>query len=215
MNQEFFADIFIWISNLIFFLSLVPQIFLNKKIQTTSGLSDLFLLGNMNSVIANLGYTFSVDLPLVYKIMNPIYALAVFALVFQRFRYSDFEFNKKVFLLFGINLIFILSFVVLTVLSVPVLGWFLGWVPIGISLCKKVPQIFKIHRTKSVHGFSLGFILLSLGAYLFEIIGVLALNLPTQVLYQDLKGISVYVIFLVQFVLYKKNSQIEGLPENA
>lgn len=214
MSQNFFASAFIWISNLIFFFSLIPQIFLNKRLHSTSGLSDLFLLGNMNSVIANLGYTFCTHLPLVYKIMNPFYAFAVFILIFQRFKYFDLQRDKNVLILFCINLTLILVIFNLIIFKTTSFAWLLGWIPILISLWKKVPQIFKIQKTKSVYGFSLGFILLSLAAYVFEILGVLVLALPIQVLFQDLKGISVYVIFLVQFVLYRKNSQVEELSCN-
>lgn len=215
MSQEFFANVFIWISNLIFFFSLIPQIFLNKKLCSTFGLSDLFLLGYMNSVIANLGYTFCTDLPLVYKIMNPLYAFAVFTLIFQRFKYFCVQRDRKTLILFCVNLVLILIVSILIFFKKISVTWFLGWIPILISLWKKIPQIFKIQRTKSVYGFSLGFILLSLFACFFEILGVIFLKLPVQVLFQDLKGISVYMIFLVQFILYRKNSQLEGITENA
>jgi len=82
----------------------------------------------------------------------------------------------------------------------------LGWLPVAIGTWKKFPQMFKIYWEKSVEGFSLGFILICILAYSFEMFAGFVLGLPLQILANDFRGLFAYLVFLFQFFLYKKRS---------
>ncbi len=198
------ANTFISAANLIFILSLLPQIILNYKIRSTKGLSDLFILASLNGQFSYLIYAFSKDLPVIYKIINPIYALLFLVVIFQRFYYSDkTKKDKKILRLYSINVLVLVYLFYLIYFQGASLVNIIGWVPVGIGLCKKVPQMFKVYRAKSVHGFSMFFILLSLFSYFLETIAGLILNLPAPVLMNGLRGFLVNLVFLFQFKLYK------------
>ena len=206
-SQNFIANFFVYIANIIFFISFIPQIFINYKLKTTKGLSDLFILGYLISSFSDFCFIFSSNLPFVYRITSPFYLFFIIILVIQRFYYFDYKKDRKFLFLCAINILFFLILIFLFLNYSNKIGWFLGWVPIFISLIKKIPQILKIYVKKTVFGFSLLFILINFTGYLFEIVGALILELPVQVIITDFKGVFVYLIFLFQFVLYKNNSK--------
>ena len=47
-------EIIPWIVNICYVGALIPQIFLNYKVKSTRGLSDLYLLGYLNGYAINL-----------------------------------------------------------------------------------------------------------------------------------------------------------------
>ena len=199
----FFANLLIIISNLFFVLSLIPQILLNYKIKSTNGLSDLFILTLLNSSYFYLVYSFSNNLPIVYKVVNITYLVLICLIIFQRFKYS--KNNEKKFLFFYMFNILILFIVTcLIYLKFLAYAYLIGWIPVGIGIWKKVPQIFKIYRRKSVHGFSFYFILISLISNFFEVLGNFCLNLPIPMIVNNFRGILVNLVFLGQFLLYKQ-----------
>ena len=124
--QTFLANIVIWISSILFVVSLIPQIFLNHKLKTASGWNDFFILGKLNSLICILGYTFFTALPLAYKILNPVYFAFVLIIVFQRFYYLDYKKEKKVLLLYFANILLIAGMIGLTIFKISAAIPFLG-----------------------------------------------------------------------------------------
>ncbi|MFH1461572.1 MAG: PQ-loop repeat-containing protein [bacterium] len=204
LTKILLANILIFIANLIFILSLFPQILLNYKIRSTKGLSDLFILASLNGQFSYLIYSFIKDLPFIYKIINPIYAFLFSIIIFQRFYYSDGSSKDKFILRFYIINLFILIYLSYLIFNgLTTLGSLLGWIPLGIGLWKKVPQILKVYKTKSVYGFSLFCIILSLISYMFEASAGFMLDLPVPVLLNDLRGFFINFLFLFQFWTYK------------
>ena len=69
----------------------------------------------------------------------------------------------------------------------------------------QIPQVVKVFLEKSVHGFS--FSLVSLVAFgdAIELIVALLLGLPAPTLFNDFRGILIYVIFSLQFWYYKES----------
>ncbi|MBD3272820.1 hypothetical protein GF385_00515 [Candidatus Dependentiae bacterium] len=204
ITRVFIANFFVLVANLIFMLSLLPQIFLNYRIKSTKGLSDIFILASLNGQFSYLVYAFIKDLPFIYKIINPIYAFLLSIIIFQRFYYSDKSLNdKKILRIYLLNIFILFSIAFFIFTGLTNLGYLLGWIPVGIGLWKKVPQMFKVYKAKSVYGFSLFFIVLSLLSYTFETSAGLILNLPAPVLFNDLRGFFVNLVFLMQFWVYK------------
>ena len=205
-DQEFICNSVIWIIKIIFLFSVFPQIVLNYKLKTARGLSDLFILGSLAGQTSYIGYAFYANLPLVYKIMNPIYSASLLFLAIQRLYYTNVVDRKKI-LFFYISIFSVMSFLmVLAFNGNSFAGSFLGWFPMGTGFFKKLPQIFKIYLQKTIKGFSFGFILLNITAYIFEMFAAIFLNLPLQVIANDLKNIFLFSIFLFQFFLYSKCS---------
>ena len=212
LTDIFLANSIIWIINIIFFISLVPQLLLNYRLKVGTGLADSFILGSLLGQFSYVAYSFSANLPLVYRIMNPIYLILLFLLVFQRFYYSSSIERKKMFFKYSVILILIFMIIFLSISKNHFYCNLLGWLPVGTGLFKKMPQIMKVYFRKSVEGFSLGFIYLNIVGYVFEMFAALFLNLPLQVIVNDLKNIIIFSIFLGQFFLYKKaNKEIEDL----
>ncbi len=204
LTKILLANFFILLANIIFIISLLPQIHLNYKIRSTKGLSDIFILASLNGQFSYLVYAFIKDLPLIYRVINPIYAFLLFIIIYQRFSYSDGSIKDKNILriyLFNVLVLIFVSYLIIT--GATSLGYLLGWIPVGIGLWKKVPQMFKVYKSKSVYGFSLFFIVLSLLSYTFETSAALILDLPAPILLNDFRGFFVNFIFLLQFWIYK------------
>lgn len=210
LSRIIFANILIFIANFIFLFSLIPQIILNHKIRSTKGLSDIFILASLNGQFSYLIYAFTTNLPLIYRLINPIYAFLLLIIIFQRFYYSDQKkhicYDKKILKVYSINIIFLIYVSYLIFSGVTSLGYLIGWVPVGIGLWKKFPQILKVHRAKSVYGFSFFFILFSLFSYVCETVAAILLKLPVQVLMNDLRGLFINLVFIIQFWLYSQKS---------
>ena len=204
LDCNFFANFAIWMANIIFFISYLPQVFLNYKLKSTKGLSDLFILIGMHGQLACLAYAFSANLPMVYKVMMPLMTFSYMLLVLQRFLYSSYRTDKRILLIYLFNILIAFSIVIIAVLVYNPLGIFLGWISIFTGLWKKIPQMIKIFFAKSVEGFSLGYIAISISGYFFEMVAAFALGLPAQILFNDLRGLSIYMIFLLQFIFYNK-----------
>lgn len=203
-TKALLANFLVLFANIIFMVSLLPQIFLNYKIRSTNGLSDLFIFASLNGQFSYLIYAFIKDLPTIYKIINPIYAFLYLIIIFQRFYYSNLNPKEKVVLrLYSLN-IFVLLYLAYIIFSERnSIGNILGWIPVSIGLWKKVPQIFKVYKAKSVYGFSLFFIILSLVSYSCETIAGIILKLPAPVLFNDLRGVIVNIVFLAQFWIFQ------------
>ena len=203
-SKIFFANFLILLANSIFVFSLIPQISLNHRIKSTKGLSDFFILITLNCQFIYLIYTFIADLPLIYKIINPIYAVLVLIIIFQRFYFLDKSNSEKgVLRFYGFNVCALIFFAKFIFDGHPDFAYQLIWFPIMIGLWKKVPQIFKVYQTKSVYGFSLLFIILSCSSCLLETFAGIILDLPLPVLLNGTKGILINLIFIIQFWLYK------------
>ncbi len=204
-DHYFFANITIWISCFIFAASMVPQIVMNYRLKSTTGLSDLYLLAILNTQTCYVGFTFSVDLPLVYKVMNVLYAVLFFIIIFHNFFYYKNNKNNRFLKIYVLNIVISIFIVFYAIVYSVNLGHILGWIPIFVHLIERVPQVYKVHSLKSVRGFSLYFVLINLLAFSFEGFSAWILKLPSQILYGDLKGIAFCLVFLLQFYLYKNN----------
>jgi uncharacterized protein with PQ loop repeat len=208
IDQYFFPYLAIWIVNIGFFVSLIPQILLNYRLKTTKGLSDLFLLATLNGQFGYLSFTFYANLPLIYKVMNSCYFIAILIIIAQRFLYSQNQLKEKRILNFYL-LNFLLGLIFIFI--APKISWgisFLGWFPVVLGFWKKWPQVIKIYKEKSVVGFSFLFVLVSICAYLFEMVAGIILKLPLPIIFNDLKGVFVYLIFLVQFMVYRDRGYV-------
>ncbi|MBD3272816.1 hypothetical protein GF385_00495 [Candidatus Dependentiae bacterium] len=199
MNFKLF---FPWTAQVIFFLAILPQVFLNFKQKSTKGLSDFLLIGYFNAYIFYLFYVFSLNLPLAYRIMIPFSFAAVLILIFQRFYYSVFsDFNLKLFYFF--NLLIILFFIPVAIKNNFIIGHIAGWLMMLAWAVYQIPQVIKNYKLRSVNGLSFAWLtILGLGD-LIEFAVALFFKLPPQTYLNNLRGIIIYLVFCFQFLRFK------------
>jgi hypothetical protein len=198
----FIAHSFIAFSWIILLLATVPQFYLNMKLKAGTGISDEMLLGQYNLYVTGLCFIYGTNMPLLYKIMSPLSIAMFFLLIFQRL-YYNFAQNGHIFLtLFLINTALFIFLYPFTVWYPYQLGLFCGWVSFGMQFVYQLPQIAKIVNTKTVHGFSFGFMLLTTVAYCFEFIAAIILKMPYVVYANDLRAILIFFIFCFLFWYY-------------
>lgn len=205
LSSSLLKTFIIWVINISFIFAVFPQIILNKKRKTTKGLSDLYLVSYFNGYAVNLFYVFSLNFNLAYKTRAILAIFAVGYLLWQRFYYdSNFLNLKTKILYFGDFLLLIISG--LLILQYPINGGNIaGWALVGIWTFYQLPQILKIYKTKSVAGFSFLLVTLIGIGNIIELLMAFVLKLPIQTYLIDLRGIIIYVIFILQFYLYSAN----------
>jgi hypothetical protein len=204
LSNDTFATILVGTALFVLTVSLFFQVFHNFRIKTTKGFGDLFILGLLNMQACYIGFTFARDLPLVYKIINPIYGSLIVILIVQRFMYLRQYKNNKILPIYLLNILFAIGIVLYAIKYSLFLGNMLGWIPIFIALINEVGQGTRVHLAKSVVGLNPYFILGTITAYVFELISVIILGLPVQVMCTDIKSILVYSFFFLQFLIYRK-----------
>lgn len=202
-----FAQITIWIVNLLYFLAILPQIWLNYKLKSTKGLSDFMLLGYMLGYGSQVYYNFCLGLPNGYKVMAPFGLFGVLIMIFQRIYYHKTDLDL-VFLTCAITIwcIFILGIPIAFIYPI-ITGHIAGWITTVAWSVYQIPQAFKIYQQKSVKGLSLPFILILGLGILIETISGFILHLPMPTIFNNIRSISAYVIFLgIYFYYMKKNN---------
>ena len=200
-----FAQIMIWVVNIIYFTALIPQIWLNYKLRSTNGLSDYMILGYMAGYIAQMYYNFCLDLPSGYKVIVPFALFGVLIMTFQRIYYHKHKGSSDLFFLSATIACWVIS-----ILAIPFAfkypketGYVCGWITTCIWSTYQIPQAVKIYKNKSVTGLSLPFTLLLGLGILTETISGFILNLPMPTIFNNLRSITSYIIFLAIYFYYR------------
>lgn len=196
----------IWLAQILYFICFIPQIVVNYRLKSGKGLNDLFMLAYLNTLLALLFYTFCLDLPAAYKFMYPLQTLATIVLIFQRLFYDSFNEAKYYWFLYGLNLIIPLLLVPYASTHCNIVGHITGWIFCAIGLVNQLPLVLKIMRTKSVEGISFNFLLITGIAGIIESYTVIKLGLPLQTILGALRVVAFFVIFCIQFLLYKNKN---------
>jgi hypothetical protein len=200
MEAFFTGSVLLWIVNIAYCVSLLPQVFLNHKIKTTGGLSDLYLLGYFSGYFLNMFYVYILNFNFAYKAIAPFSFFIVTFMIFQRFFYKD-SFNIKFYIM---NLLLLAAYVGVFFLNPFKAGHLAGWLLVGIWSLYQIPQVITIFSRKSVEGFSLILVtLLGIGNIIELVMGVL-LQFPMQSILIAFRGLVFFLIFGFQFWLYKK-----------
>lgn len=193
----------VWLLNGIYFIAILPQIFLNYKLKSTRGLNDTMLFMYLVGYIADTIYAYALDLPFGYKVFVPAGLIATAYMLVQRVTYTTgaipiaFKLWSGLIAMGGAIALFATT-------QYPILmGHVGGWVSTLLFGTYQIPQIIQVYKRKSVHGLSLFFILtLGLGTSL-ELFASLVLNLPLPSLITGIRGVTIYSLFLLFFYWYK------------
>ena len=206
LTQNLITAAAIWIFHIMAVVSILPQILLNYKLKSTAGLSNTYISIYLSGYFFHLFYVFCLDLPIAYKVINPLLFSLVLVLAFQRFFYSkDKAWNHPI-KLYSMNF-FIISFLIVLAINFPIkIGHLAGWISVAIWTVYQLPQVFKIYSKKSIEGFSFAAVSCSGFQNFLEFAAVLALGLPLQSIFVALRGIIFFAIFCFQFWIYKNKS---------
>ena len=198
-----FVDVAMWVVLFFYVACFIPQIIKNIQLRSTHGLSQSSILTFFVAHTFLLYYTFLMNLLLPYKVVAPLQFVGISIIVVQRFYYHGLLANK--WFLWGVISTFIAAvFCVPLVWLQPILlGKVSGWIALSFFTLQPIPQIIKVHKEKSVHGFSFGFVTLIGVAAICECIIVLIKGLPVQTLMMTIRSMVIYLIFCVQFWRYK------------
>lgn len=197
-------EILLWLSLTFYTVCFFPQIVKNYRAKSTEGLSDLFLLSYYIAYGAMLYYIFHCNLTLPYKIILPIEMTVLTSMIMQKLYYHGFAQNKWFFIQFlSLNAIMI-GLYPISLYCPYEFGMAGGWVAFVFFAIYPIPQVLKLYRTKSVEGFSFGFISVQALAFLSEGIVAVIKQLPLPTLFMVAKGFVFYAIFSYQFWLYRK-----------
>ena len=210
-NIEIFLSSLMWFVYLLFSYSLLSQIFLNLKRKKLSGMDSNFLLLTFVLQIILCLYSYLQDLPLVYKVMNPIYLFLILILFGQRFYFLKSKKNRRKFLHDISRNLFFMGLVLIFFSFSPFKKDMIGWLFVGINALKNSLQAFKIYSRKSVRGLSFSFLMMTTFSYFIEMILALLMGLPIQIIFNDFKSIFIYCIMLCMYNVYKnkKNKEVK------
>lgn len=196
--------ILFWIAQIFYTACFIPQVRVNFRLKSGTGISDLFLLGYLNAYLFLLFYIFGVGLPVAYKIMVPMQTFFTVVLILQRLVYDKSASAKFFWFLYSANCLFFIPFIPYALKNPQSLGHLFGWFNLGFSIVNQLPQVIKIYRDKSVEGFSIFFVLFTGFAALCETIGAILACLPFQTWCTAIRGLVLAVIFCFQFFIYKR-----------
>jgi uncharacterized protein with PQ loop repeat len=200
-NPESLATFLAWVVNFLYVVGYVPQILLNYRNKSSSGLSDWMLIGLAVGYPVELFYIYNQGLPAGYKFFVPLGFVAVLVMVVQRFYYSSSS-TKMLVTRWGSAFIAFIMIFLFVSRSISSFGYIAGWIATGIWTLYQVPQVFKLYFAKSTRGFSLSFIsIMALGVTL-ECFAVLILQLPAPSWFSVSREVIVYSTFFVEFFVY-------------
>jgi hypothetical protein len=181
----------------------LPQIWLNYRLQSGSGISDGMLFGLLNMAACGLLFVYCAPMPIVYRISSPISLLTIIILIAQRAYYNPGN-RSRFIVFFCINIVLLLILGSFAIKYPVMLAEITGWTSFAFQFLYQFPQLFKIIRSKSVYGFSLSSLSLQTFGYACELGAAIILSLPLAVKANDLRAIVMYGIFLVFFWRYQK-----------
>lgn len=208
-SQTFIALILAWIAVFTYFVAAASQALTNHKLKSTEGLSDSFIIFYLNTYILLMYYIFLLDLPMPYRIMEPLTGLIIIIIVFQRFWYNPWERSKHLIPYLTISSGIAFFFAILVRTHPGLIGHGTGWASCFFDTVTLIPQIIKMHRTKSVEGFSFLFATAIALANGIEVIASIynPESIPFQTVVMGAKGIIIYVICVIQFFIYSQKGK--------
>ncbi len=212
LDAVFLGNIGVWTTNVLYFICLIPQVLTNIKMGSAKGLSKTMVYLYFTAYLFKTVYAYLLNLPLAYRVVVPATLLMISSLVAQLFMYEkDPQELKKLFSKYAITLLvaFLVWWfkieVILSIFGHPYMlnsGNLAGWIYVCAISTYQLPQIYKVWREQSTKGFNFMFVTLhELGAAI-EIASYFLLGLPLQTLFNGLRGVITYIVYLYLFVRY-------------
>jgi len=203
VSLQSIIEICMWLSLIFYWVCFFPQILTNYRAKMGAGISEFMLLGYLNSYLFLLFYIFCLPLPFAYRLMVPLHALATVIIIGQRLYYDSSPVSVRLRWVYFLNILIFLLIIPVARKHPLLIGATFGWCNFILSALNQLPQIVKIHRSKSVVGFSFLFVLFTGLAAALETIVAMVVGLPAQTMVNAVRGVILFLIFCVQFWFYR------------
>lgn len=192
-----------WVPHTLYASAIIPQMIKNYRLKSTQGLSLPMVFARFSGEVSYTFYIYLLGLPMVYRVMIPIYTMNLGILLVQAAWYAPTkEYRSRVFWGMG-GVLFCMFAVMPLVWLYPVwMGKYAGWLAVCTLAFSQAPQVYKNYRRQSVHGFSLGYTLLMGFGSFIELLYVIYLQLPVQTLASCTRSLLFYTIYWYQFIRY-------------
>ena len=195
-------DIVLWIPQTLYASAIIPQVIKNYKLKSTTGLSLPMVFARFSGELAYIIYIYLLGLPMVYRVMIPVYTFNIGFLLVQAAWYAPSQEYRTRVLIGMITLSIAGAGVLLGRLAPVLVGRYAGWLAVCILAFSQMPQVYKNYHRRSVHGFSLGYTLLMGSGSFIELCYVIYLQLPVQTLTSCIRSLFFYTIYWYQFIKY-------------
>lgn len=197
-------DIVLWVPQTLYASAIIPQMVKNYRLKSTAGLSLPMVFARFSGELAYTTYIHLLGLPLVYRIMIPVYTFNIGVLLLQAAWYApDAQYRRRVLIGMASALLLTMCGALLSRWSPVLVGRYAGWLAVCILAFSQMPQVYKNYMRSSVHGFSLGYTLLMGTGSFIELCYVIYLQLPVQTLASCTRSLFFYTIYWYQFIRYR------------
>ncbi|CAO3610214.1 unnamed protein product [Cunninghamella blakesleeana] len=192
-----------YISNSIWFLTLLPQLYKNYKRKSTDGLSLIWALCNFTASLINTFFVFFIDVPIFSKIGGVYMPTLEFIMLIQFFIYHNIPLKKKIYIL----IYFVVIWTIIIIIEI--LKAFgldtnskLVWISIVLWSVETFPQVYLNMKNKSVSAQSTVSLVLTFIGKSTDFISQYALIMPQQYLYMTYFSSTLAYINIFQLILY-------------
>lgn len=192
-----------YISNCIWFLVLLPQLYKNYKTKSTEGLSLIWAFCNFTASLINVFFVFFINVPIFSKIGGVYMPVLEFVMLIQFFIYHNVSLKKKVHCLICFTIIWII------IILIEILKPFgidtnakLVWISIILWSIQTFPQIFLNIKNKSVMSQSKISLILAFVGKSSDFISQYSLVMPPQYLYMTYFSSTLAYINIFQLIVY-------------
>lgn len=140
-----------YISNSIWFLVLLPQLYKNYKRKSTEGLSFIWAFCNFTASLINVFFVFFIDVPIFSKVGGLYMPILEFIMIIQFYIYQNISFIKKIYCLTFCLIIWIIIILIETLKPFGIdTNSKMVWISIILWSIETFPQIFLNMKNKSV-----------------------------------------------------------------
>jgi hypothetical protein len=195
-----------YLSTVVWFVVLIPQIYKNYVRKTTYGISLFWLYMNFTASLCNILFVFRLDLPLYSKLMGIYMPFLQFVTIIQYLVYSNESVNKRI-------ILFIVIFTISTVLFYsnyffPILTEFYSWVSLVLWSLEMFPQLYLNFKLGTTEGQSSITIMIAFIGKTSDIISTYSINFPIQVIIMNYLSTSSAYFNNIQMIFYKDTNNV-------
>lgn len=203
LSPSSIASFSLWIVNAVYACGIIPQIVLNYRLKTVSGVSDLMLWGYIAAYITQIMYIFALNLVLPYKVLVPFGAFLIVLVIAQRF-YYDRSYSRYLIFSYGALALASIAALPLCYFFPHLVGHIMGWIAVVLWSVYQIPQGVKMFFEKSTHGFSFWFATMMAIGVSVELVSAFVIGLPWQTIFIAGRGLIGYAIFCLEFIAFKR-----------
>lgn len=199
------AHLVLWVTLTLFVFANIPQILKNNRLRSTTGLSFYMLYLFHTGALLYLPYSYFLNLPMAFKVLLPLQVTFLSIMVGQSYLYAPTQhYRSRVIRVHSITLLFVLLLTLYGVLvSSYLAGHTAGWIALVCLGSWQVPQMVKMWRSQSTHGYSLYSVVMSFIAALCGVIASIILRLPPQNVLNSGRNVLFRLVQFYQFYRYR------------